>query len=339
MPNRQKIVTIVTFSLVILFAVLARWVLFTEGILYGPTAAKAASLLVAGIIVAAGYLPLRMLRRSNKGQEASKESIAAVLAGILGLALSAYAAGELFAPDTPVAATASACDGVPVYGAPYFAETQPNGVNARSGAGIQYPQVSRYGGSCTLGFDGYCIGISIPDYLLGTPDQRWLIVHDRSQFVAAGVVLSQSAESNLGSAPSPKCKNAGGETQPERLEFSYNTMSGRLNASAPGAVAVGYGLAAVPQNSPSYHSIALATKAGFPASLSAAAIPNVVPVSGGVWLAASVCLADNVPVVSSLRVNLLTFRGTRVAKQSRNVSVPRSLRPLLAEIACNGSGL
>jgi hypothetical protein len=46
-----------------------------------------------------------------------------------------------------------------------------------------------------------------------------------------------------------------------------------------------------------------------------------------------------VPVVSSLRVNLLTFKGSRIVTEVRNATVPRSLRSLLAEVACNGSGL
>jgi hypothetical protein len=155
-----------------------------------------------------------------------------------------YSVSELLAPNTPVAAEASACAGTPVYGAAFFAKTQVNGVNARSGPGVEYPQVKRYRGNCTLGFDGYCIGRAVPDFVLHTPDQRWLIVHDESDLVASAVVLSESA-----------------------------------------------------------------------------------------------CLADNVPVVSSLRVQLLTFHGAHITKEQPNPQIPKSVRPLLAEVACNSSGL
>lgn len=198
-------------------------------------------------------MPLRVLRGRDSTKEASKETIAATLAAILGLALSGYSVSELLAPNTPVAATVPACGGTPVYGAKYFAKTQANGANARRGPGVEYPQVSRYAGDCTLGFDGYCIGRAVPDYILGTPDQRWLIVHDRKELIAAGVVLSESAESALGTEPSPECQQLGGLPQPSEIQsFSYNIITGQITVAAPGAVAVGYGMATVPQHNRSY---------------------------------------------------------------------------------------
>jgi hypothetical protein len=332
---------IIVFLLLVVGAVAARYVLFSEGILYGEAVSKMASLVVAGIILAAGYLPLRMLRKKDDpARDVPGETIAATLAGILGLAVTGYAVSQLLAPNTPVAAAAPACGGTPVYGAPFFAKTQPDGVNARKGPGVQYPQVNRYGGNCTLGFDGYCIGPSVPDFVLGTPDQRWLIVHDRSQLVASAVVLSQSPESALGSAPSPKCKELGGLPQPDHIsQFSYDTATGQLHASAAGAVAVGYGLATAPQHDRTYQVVALGTGAGFPAELTGKTIASKMPVTGGVWLGAAVCLADNVPVVSSLRVQLLTFHGSHIIGDQNDVSVPHSAGTLLAEIACNSSGL
>lgn len=338
-PQSQRRWASAAFLFLAAFAVAARYILFSKGILYGEAAAKMASLMVAGIIIAAGYLPLRMLRPSEEAGEVPKETIAATVAAVLGLATTGYAISELLAPNTPVAATAPACNGVPVYGAPFFAKTEANGVNARRGPGREYQQANRYEGNCTLGFDGYCIGRPEPDFVLHTPDQRWLLVHDRNQLVASAVVLSQSPESALGTAPSPKCAKLGGLPQPSQIvQFSYIMSNGQLEALAPGAAAVGYGLATVPQRDRTYQPIALAVDANFSAKLAPGNIANLVQTSGGVWLAASVCLADNVPVVNSLRAIRLTFRGTHIVGEQNNASPPSAIRSQLAEIACNSSG-
>jgi hypothetical protein len=320
--------------------VFLRYVLFDKGILYGEAASKMASLCVAGIIVSMGYLPLRVLRGRDTSQGASKESITATLAAILGLAITGYSVSELLAPNTPVAAAVPACSGTPVYGARYYAKTQTNGVNARSGPGVEYPQMNRYGGDCTLGFDGYCIGRTVSDYILGTPDQRWLIVHDRKELVAAGVVLAESAESALGDKPSPECQELGGLPQPSAIEdFTYRAATGEITAMAPGAVAVGYGMASIPERNRAYQVVALATNGNFSAKLTTNAIASEMPVTGGIWLSAAICLADNVPVVGSLQVKVLIFDGSHPVKELSDTDVPKSVRPLLAEVACNSSGL
>jgi len=338
--NRMRRLAIATFLSFAVLVVYLRYVLFQKGILYGEAASKMASLCVAGIIVFMGYLPLRVLRGRGSAKSVPKESIAATLAVILGLAISSYSVSELLAPNTPVAATVSACGGTPVYGAKFFAKTQANGVNARSGPGVEYPQVNRYAGDCTLGFDGYCVGRAVPDFILGTPDQRWLIVHDRKELIAAGVVLSESAEAALGSKPGPECQKWGGLPQPNEIQnFTYNITTGHINASAPGAVAVGYGMATVPQHDRAYQVVALATNSDFAAQLSARTIANELSITGGVWLSAAICLADNVPVVASLRVQLLTFDGSHVVTELPDAHVPSSVRMLLAEVACNSSGL
>lgn len=337
--KKQRRWAAAAFVLLAVFAVAARYVLFSKGILYGEETARMASLTVAGVIVAAGYVPLRVLRGSNEAREVPKETIAATVAAVLGLATTGYAVSQLLAPNTPVAATAPACSGVPVYGAPFFAKTQANGVNARRGPGREYQQVNRYEGNCTLGFDGYCIGRAEPDFVLHTPDQRWLLVHNRDQLVASAVVLSESPESALGTSPSPGCAKLGGLPQPAKIQqFSYDVTTGQLQASALGAVAVGYGLATVPQHDRAYQVVALGIGAGFPAKLPSASIASQVPTSGGVWLGAAICLADNVPVVGSLRVMRLNFRGTGVASELPNARPPDAVRARLAEIACNSSG-
>jgi hypothetical protein len=317
---------------------LVRWALFSSGRLYGETASKMAGLVVAGIVVTAGAFSLTLLR-GRKTETLSRESIIAVLSGALGLATAAYGTGELFAPNTPVAATTAACDGAPVYGAHFFALTQAIGANSRLGAGRQYAQANRYGGGCTLGFDGYCIGPPEPNFALKTPDDRWLIVHKRNELVASAVVLSQSPESKLGSSPSPRCATLGGRAQPSRIQsFSYDMIGGRLSSSATGAVGVGYGLTAVSGIGQVYAPIALGTDAGFPAKLSSDSVAGRLGMTNGsVLLGAAICLADNVPVVNSLSVKILTLRDSKIVKVAQGMA-PASLRAHLAGIACNSSG-
>jgi hypothetical protein len=344
--KRQRWYAALSFLLLAVIAVLARYFLFSEGILYGEAAAKMASLLVAGIIILGGYLPLRILRGNyskpdasldNPGSDAPQEIVAATLAAVLGLALTGYSVSQLLAPNTPVAAAAPACGGTPVYGAHFFATTPQHGVNARRGAGFQYSQLNRYGGHCTLGFDGYCIGPSVNDQLLGTPDQRWLIVHHRPELVAAGVVLSQSAESSLGTTPSPRCKQFGGLPQPNRIkQYSYYRATGLLNANAPGAVAVGYGMASVRQRDRSYQVGTLSTLPGFSAHISPTQIAREMQSRGKVWLGAAICLADGIPVDHSLQVKLIVFHGNHTISQSI-AAVPPAVRSLLAETACDST--
>jgi hypothetical protein len=340
-------------------AVLLRYLLFSKGILYGESAAKMASLMVAGIVVLAGCVPLQMLRsrpaQSSGGQGASpaastaaaanepasgsKESIVATVAAILGLAVTAYSLSEILAPNTPVEAAAPACAGAPVYGARFFAETLPTGVNSRSGPGREFEQANRYDGNCTLGFDGYCIGRPELDFRLGTPDQRWLLVHRRDEFVASAVVQSQTAESALGTEPNPSCDKLGGLPQPAIIStFTYSTANGHIAATAPGAAAVGYGLAAAGP-AINYQAVALGTKVGFAITLPAQRIANLTKVSDGhIWLGAAICLADNVPVTASLKVLRLTLRRSHVISESTSLKLPQPVRPHLAEIACNSSG-
>jgi hypothetical protein len=341
--QRQRLTAIFVLIALAVIAVVVRYVLFAHGVLYGEAAAKMASLAVAGVIVVAGYLPLRMLRGSHNQATggAPTESIVATVAAVLGLAVTAYTVSELVAPNTPVAASAPACAGVPVYGAKYFAVTVQNGANARGGPGREYQQVNRYASGCTLGFDGYCIGSAEPDFVLGTPDQRWLLVHDRTEFVAAAVVLSQSAESALGSVPDPQCSKLGGLAQPQAVtQFTYNPSSGQLTASAPGAVAVGYGLVAPNTGSAGYHVVALGTNAnsGFPAKLSVSQVADDTQAgTGKVLLGAAVCLADNVPVTGSLSVRLLTIHNSKIIRDTLDSQIPAGIKTHLAEIACNST--
>jgi hypothetical protein len=340
----QRIVATCVLIALAGIAVAVRYVLFQHGVLYGEAAAKMASLAVAGVIIVAGYLPLRMLRHGDHAhaEAAATESIVATVAAVLGLALTAYSVSELVAPNTPTAASVPACAGVPVYGAGYFAVTEQNGVNARSGPGPQYPQVNRYPTGCTLGFDGYCIGPAERDFVIGTPDQRWLIVRNRNQFVSAAVVLSESAESDLGSKPSPRCTTFGGLPQPRTItQFTYNTGTGELNVSAPGAVLIGYGIATLNPSSPGYVVGTLGTDVNsrFPAHLAPSVLEGYAQgATGQVLLGAAICIAVNVPVVGSLRARLLTIRNSRIISNVPDAHIAPNVTSHLAEIACDSTG-
>ncbi len=237
------------------------------------------------------------------GNETGGLPVASV-AVLLGLALTAYSAAELIAPNTPVAASAPACPGAPVYGARFFAQTADLGANARSGPGREYAQANRYAANCTLGFDGYCVGSVEQDLRLKTPDDRWLIVHGRpNQVVSSAVVIDQSPERDLGQDPSNACKKMGGLSLPHTVNgLSYNVRHSMLSSEAPGAPAVGYALVALAGGHPSYVAIGLATapprfELGWTVATSLAQIPDY-SASDKVWVGAAVCLADTFPSLS-----------------------------------------
>jgi hypothetical protein len=324
-----------------------RYVLFAQGILYGQTVANMASLAVAGFIVAFGCLSLWILRGSNPARGGSGEhgkeggtpdSVVATVAAILGLAITGYSVSELVAPNTPVAASVPACGGVPVYGANYFAVTALNGENARSGPGTEFQQLNHYPTGCTLGFDGYCIGVSETDFIAGTPDQRWLLVHDRRQLISAAFVVSESAESDLGTVPAPECPGLGGSPQPHTItKFTYNTHSGKLSASAPGAVLVGYSAVSLDAGSAGYAG-ALGTLAssGFPAALPPSTLTSDVQVTTGqVFLGAAICLAINVPVADSLRAQIVTLHNSEIIRSVPDTHIPLTIAKKLADFACD----
>jgi hypothetical protein len=295
---------------------------------------------VAGIIVLAGCLALWIVRGGNhsKGTGTGTDGVAASVAAILGLALTGYSVSEAVAPNTPFAASVPACAGVPVYGAKYFAVTAQNGVNARRGPGIEYEQLNHYPTGCTLGFDGYCVGYPEKDFIIGTPDSRWLLVHGRNELVSAAEVISESAEANLGTTPDARCAALGGSPQPHVISnFSYNMKNGNLGATAPGAVIVGYSALSLDASDPGYAG-ATGTYAspGFTAQLSPSELMGILPgVNGQVVLGAVVCLAEDVPVSESLRAQVITVKNNKVVAQKTDRQVPAGVASRLAEFACN----
>jgi hypothetical protein len=338
----QRWIAIAVLPVIAVIAVTIRYFLFSRGVLYGQDAAKMASLTVAGVIVFAGALPLRVLRADTAAGSAN-DSVFVVVAAALGLATAAYGVSEILAPNTPVAASAPACAGVPVYGSKYYALTPQLGANARQGGGRAFAQTHRYAGNCTLGFDGYCIGPAEPDIFLHTPDQRWLIVHHRDEVISAGVVQAQSAESQLGERPDKRCSKLGGLPQPERVQsFTYDAAHRKLTAVAPNAVAVGYVLASVTADRANDKVLGFGTRekaTDFPVSLDAATIAvQMQHPNGEVRIGAAACLADNVPVVTSLNVRRLTYQGSRIVKDEAETGISGPLSARLADLACNSGG-
>lgn len=176
-----------------------------------------------------------------------------VVAAIIALPAAAVGAVQLLGPSTPATATAPACRGASVAGGAFRATTQPVGANARSGPGTSYPQTQRFAGSCTLSFDGYCIGEPTNDLVVKTrPDQRWLLLHRPwrpwpwhpipHRLVAAAKVQSQSSEDTLGGAPHPVCARLGGLSGPGPIairQLSLKQGVVRLRARSVGARSIG----------------------------------------------------------------------------------------------------
>ena len=314
LPRWVHNLTIAILLIVAAGAAVTRVVLFSRGILYGESTAKMASLAVAAVVIMVGAIIIKIRQGDRTGQTAQAGRTAqasgdqtggpavASLAVLLGLALTAYSAAELIAPNTPVAASAPACPGAPVYGAKFFAQTTDLGANARSGPGREYAQANRYAANCTLGFDGYCIGSVEQDLRLKTPDDRWLIVHGRpNQVVSSAVVIDQSPERDLGQDPANVCKKIGGLPLPHTInDVAYNVRHSVLSSEAPGAPSVGYALVALAGGHASYVAIGLATtpprfELGWNVTTSLAQIPNY-SASDKVWVGAAVCLADTFPV-------------------------------------------
>jgi hypothetical protein len=326
--------------------VAARYLLFEYGVLYGAAIANMASLAVAGIIVIAGCLSLWIVRGRSQAQGGSQpqgggagaDGVVATVAAVLALALTGYSVSEIVAPNTPVAASVAACAGVPVYGAKYFAVTAQDGVNSRSGPGPEYRQLNHYPTGCTLGFDGYCVGFPETDFIAGTPDQRWLLVHERSQLISAAVVISESAESDLGTAPDPRCPGLGGSPQPDKISnFTYNTHSGELSATAPGAVLVGYSAVSLNESNSEYAgTISTNSASSFSSQLSPAKLIGIIrQPTGQVVLASVICLAVNVPVTNSLTTQIIAVKNGKIVAQKTSVSIQSGIKERLAEFACN----
>jgi len=348
--HAARAVTVVVAVLV----VTARIWLFVTGRQYGASAERAWNLVVAAAIglMVLTWSQARAARRHAAGEVVEVGSVVAGASAALAFAAAAVGSVSLIVPSTPTQAAAPACEGAPVYGARFFAQTvqELGGVNARSGPGTSHPQVNRFSGGCTLGFDGYCIGEPIGDFrvLLGKepwPDQRWLIVHRRAQLVASAKVQSQSKEAALGDQPDPRCAGWGGRAQPKIITFTVTpSANGRglagLQAQTTGAVVVGYAVrllttpvdAVDPYGPIGAKSNAPGFSARWAPSVAAAHLPGR---SGEVQVAAVVCLAAGVPDRAPSVVRVRLSRGAVVAVRPDTVD-DMGARQQLGYTACAG---
>jgi hypothetical protein len=275
-----------TASILIL---LGRTLLISYGLVVGQGRLRSLTLLTGALIAASFFLFIRP-RPSIQNSAAAIALVAALFATL-----------ETIAPSTPELQQAPGCRGAQVQHVPYVATTTALGANARVGAGRSFPQIIRFSNGCTLGFVGYCIGESTQDVTFNTPDVRWLLLPKGQGLVAAGVVISQSAEKDLPFRPCP-----GGIPPLPRLtlEPPEGLVGGlvTLTATAPRASAVGFALlrpASTSSNEATFVQISVDTMSadGFTAtwdtSLSAAHGP------GPVTVLAVDCLAAEVPLQST----------------------------------------
>ena len=230
--------------------VIARIELFSTGVWYGEGIAHLLDVVIAvlvGCTVLFGATWYLGRRPTRHGHNEPSGHILEVAATLVTLAISSFALIEIFFPASPSTAAAPACSGAPVNGSSYLAQTPELGVNSRSGPGTDFPQVNRYSGNCTLGFDGYCVGDPVPDRSNGGYlDDRWLIVHRRDdEFVSAAELLAQSPSIKLGKKPAKLCRKAGGLPLPSGLHLHVTGERSQLDAlwvSVHGASLVGYAI-------------------------------------------------------------------------------------------------
>ncbi|WP_432868193.1 hypothetical protein [Microbispora rosea] len=327
--------------LIAVVAVAARFYLFNIGYWYGDTASKMASLAIAGLILLFGAFLIIIFRaKSSQNDDVNKEPVAVILSALVGLAVAAYSAAELLAPNTPVAATAPACSGAPVYGAKYYALTVDIGAISREGPGHEFEQSKRYQGKCTLGFDGFCLGEAVNDMFLSTaerdvPDIRWLIIHGRNEMVSAAVVLSQTRESDLGDDPRPDCTAMGGRARPRTItDLRYEITSSKILAGAPEAASVGFALLVDSAHGSRYHSLGFASNAPEFSTDWSPAAEEVPKDATNVYVAAAVCLASGAPSRGSLQALQVTHKGGRPVSSRLAGGLSEQITKRLENIAC-----
>lgn len=107
-------------------------------------------------------------------------------------------------------------------------------MNARSGAGNAYPIKDRFAPNCTIGFDGFCYGQGLANSLeTNLPDQRWLVVHHRSEVVAAAFINLDNAPQELGTLPAENCSKFHGAVTPQLLSWrALNAGHGSVDLTA-----------------------------------------------------------------------------------------------------------
>jgi hypothetical protein len=218
-------------------------------------------------------------------------------------------------------------------------------VNVRSGPGREFRQIDRFPGGCTVGFDGFCIGEPIPDFITNVPDDRWLLLHRRAGLVSSGKVQSQSRDENLGSRPAPECAQLGGDPLPPPAVLTAKPRRGGtvvLSATSKGASAMGFALyfATSPLNGMlPFTQLGIKTPiaTGFSAKWSAAYSAQFLPgQQGDIDVVAAVCLASTVPESGSGTALAFHLNGASVEMAPEPPHLSPQVMDALSETACEG---
>ncbi|MDQ3402126.1 MAG: hypothetical protein M3548_01870 [Actinomycetota bacterium] len=325
-------------SLVILPPLL-RWLLFSDGEIYGPTRSNYVNAIIAVLAVAGCLLLYRLFSSDTPAPQGG----IVLLTGLVGVATAAFALAQFFFPETPRNAAAPACSNASVEGARLLAQTTEQGVNTRAGAGRQFAQVGRFPAGCTVGFDGYCIGEPLPDILLppNAPDRRWLIAHRSEELVPAAFMLFQGGEAGLG-APDESCDKYGGtDAAPIKGVTATEIPDGvNLGATAPEVALVGYSATEVEGDDRTYVRIGQSddgkTQFSVPWNI-AETNPFTEGRTGASWVAAVHCLAGNAPASGTLRVMRVDLQDGKMAQVPQVVTdeVDVNVQEKLAQMACS----
>lgn len=322
---------------------LARVLTFKYELLYGESKERYANAVLAAAILVTGLALASAYRRPAKPDDDSSSFGGSVLlvAGALAAAVAAVGVVQLVLPATPNSAAAPACPGVPVVSAPFLAQTQVGGVNARSGPGTDYPQVNRFPGRCTLGFDGYCVGMPIPDKKTDGLDTRWLLVHNRDYLISSAKLLDQKALSDLGDKPHPRCVDLGGTAQPGTPEFTAtitSTVEATMTVESANAALIGYAVRVFdPIDGYEYSPVKVKSRLdGFAGTWTASTAAAVLrDGTGQAELAAASCLAVDHPS-GDPSVYLATFDHGELVKLEPTPPQSEEDARRLATAACSG---
>jgi hypothetical protein len=314
---------------------------------YGPSFDRLMTFALAGALTAllGCALRLRAIRRQAQNPSEPGAVVNSVITAF-GLVAAATSVVAIAFPDTPYSVAAPACRGAQVRGAVFFAQTPDVGVSARIGPGTGYRQAARFGGGCTLGFSGYCVGQPIPSGVDGLVDTRWLILNGTKRLVSSAVMLVQSQPVAGGaSRPDPECAKLGGVLAPSRVIMQAgwsadNREVVNIEVTDTDAPLVGYALKVVdPRNGQYPYSPIESPRSNSPtfagtwlAGTDAALLKNG---TGNILLAASACLSGNFPT-GKPDVLEARFRDGRLIEISPLRQLPTDA-DVLARTACYGT--
>ncbi|HEX8092306.1 hypothetical protein [Jatrophihabitans sp.] len=296
-------------------------VLYEFNIIYSQYSLTLLTIAAAGLVVAA--IGATVAWRSSATSTTSDNI--GVLASATAIAVTLYSLLQLSLPNTPQSAAAPACQNAPVHGSRAQGQTTELGVNGRSGVGSAYSVKDRFGPRCTIGFDGFCYGEGVANSTrTNLADQRWLIVHGRSETVSAAYVDLQSAQAKLGNSASRSCKKFSGGATPTLSKWvALSAKPGvvQLAAQTKGAAIVSFGVllpAAIAGGSFPFLEVAyysgVPTSKGFGSAATWKTAP-LVPLRGKITMiaVAEACSANDAKVPGTGKYKVLTFVNGKLA--------------------------